>query len=362
MNWFRHTIALACAATLILGNAAAESQDSLRASLEQALTGNDLGAALVISADLYDAALAENDAAGAGAAAYSRAEILTAENTPDEAAKAYELCEDHYQSIGAAAQSLQCAFKAATAFQSASRPGTGLDKLQAVARELEAIGQERSGFAVGVYLALAEATLPRKLDRLDGAPSKRRRVIDYCENAMTALEAVGQTESELYASALLLKAEAQEDLKEYAPAQATYEAFIALYQSLPNHSEETLENAYNRYHIVGFEIEGSSNTITVADKDGGEITLTIQKKRKVRSPRVDGNKLADGAHANARITLAADGRVDTIEILTSEPNPKYGEALRQGVKHWRFIPPDSVSAADIPPFEYGIVFYMTRRN
>ncbi len=362
MNGYRHTIALACAVTLFIGSAAAESQESLRTSLQEALTKNDLGTALVISAELHNVALAENDPAGAGAAAYSRAEILTAQKTHDEAVKAYELCEDHYRTVGAAAQSLQCAFKAATALQSAGRPGTGLDKLQAVANELEAIGQERSGFAVGVYLALAKATLPSEFVRQNGTRSKRRRVIGYTEDAMAALEAIGQTESDYYATALLQKAEALEHLKDYEAAKSTYEAFIELYQTLPNRSEEMLENAYYRYDIVRLENEGNSNTLTVTGKDGEEIILTVQEKRKVRTPKLDGDKMVSGARANARITLDASGGVETIEILTSEPSPKYGEALRKGVKHWRFIPPEGVSAADIPPFEYRMVFYVTRRD
>ncbi|OUS44560.1 hypothetical protein BE221DRAFT_200970 [Ostreococcus tauri] len=129
--------------------ASAQSQESLRAELQAALTGNDLDAALDLADRLYNTARAENDAAGAGAAAYSRAEILTAQNAHEDAARAYEQCEDQYRAISAAAQSLQCALRAATSLQSAGKPGNGLDKLQDVARELEDIGQDQSGFAVG---------------------------------------------------------------------------------------------------------------------------------------------------------------------------------------------------------------------
>ena len=360
MKLYRHATALVCAAALLTGNAAAESQESLRASLQEALTANDLDAALELSADLYDAALAETDASGAGAAAYSRAEILTAQESHDDSA-AYALCEDHYQSVSAAAQSLQCAFKAATALQSAGRPGTGLDKLQAVENELKAIGQERSGFAVGVYLALAEATLPSEFDREVGARSKRNRVIAYTEEAAT-LEAIGKADSHYFTSALLMKAEALDHLKDYEKSVTTYETFLELYEALPNHSNDVLQNAYERYNIARLETKDDPNTLKVTGKNDEEIILTVQKKRKVRTPKLNGNQVIDGAYADALITLDADGGVETIEILASEPDPKYGEALRKGVKHWRFIPPEGVSGAVIPPFEYGMVFYVTRRD
>lgn len=356
--------ALTGAATLFAASASGQSQDEIRADLQAALTGNDLPGALEISGRLYDAALAESDASGAGAAAYSRAEILTAQNSHEDAAKAYEQCEAQYRNVNAAAQSLQCALRAATALQSAGKPGNGLDKLQDVARELESIGQDQSGFAVGVYMALAQATLPPKFHRLDGARSKRERTIAYTEKTMRALEAIGQSESEHYASALMLKGEAQEDMKDYEGAAASYKAFLELYPTLPNASDEVYENAVNRYHISQFQLdEDEDNTLTITGKDGEEIVLIVESKREVRAPHEGKEtRLADGASVEARITLKADGRVDNIEILSSEPNEDYGEAFEKGVKHWRFIPPEGMSGLDVPPFEYSMIFYVTRRN
>jgi len=344
--------------------ASAQSQESLRAELQAALTGNDLDAALDLADRLYNTARAENDAAGAGAAAYSRAEILTAQNAHEDAARAYEQCEDQYRAISAAAQSLQCALRAATSLQSAGKPGNGLDKLQDVARELEDIGQDQSGFAVGVYMALAQATLPPKFHRLEGARSKREKTIAYTNKTMRALEAIGQATSEHYASALMLRGEAQEDMQDYEAAAASYKAFLELYPNLPNASESVYENARNRYQITQSEMDDSEDdTFTVTGKDGEEIVLTIERKREVRSPRAGKEtRLADGASVRAKITLKADGRVEDIEILSSKPNEKYGESFENGVKHWRFIPPKGVSGTDVPPFEYGMIFYVTRRN
>jgi TonB family protein len=356
--------ALMGAGFLLAVPASAQSQETLRADLQAALTGKDLDTALDLAGRLYDTALAEQDKAGAGAAAYSRAEILTARNAHEDAAKSYEQCEDQYREVGAAAQSLQCALRAATSLQSAGKPGNGLDKLQAVARELESIGQDRSGFAVGVYMALAQATLPPKFHRLDGARGKREKTIAYTDKAMQALDAIGQAESEHYASALMLKGEAQEDLHEYAAAAATYESFLKLYPTLPNASDEVYDTALNRYRIARSELDdGDADTVTVAGKDGEEIVLTIERKRKVRTPRAGKEtRLADGASVEALITLQADGHVKDIEILSSVPNEDYGEAFRKGVSQWRFTPPEGMTGEDVPPFEYGMVFYVTRRN
>ncbi|CAN0458342.1 unnamed protein product, partial [Scytosiphon promiscuus] len=240
----------------------------------------------------------------------------------------------------------------------------GLDKLQDVARELEDIGQDQSGFAVGVYMALAQATLPPKFHRLEGARSKREKTIAYTNKTMRALEAIGQATSEHYASALMLRGEAQEDMQDYEAAAASYKAFLELYPNLPNASEGVYENARNRYQITQSEMDDSEDdTFTVTGKDGEEIVLTIERKREVRSPRAGKEtRLADGASVRAKITLKADGRVEDIEILSSKPNEKYGESFENGVKHWRFIPPKGVSGTDVPPFEYGMIFYVTRRN
>lgn len=347
---------------LLAGAVSAQSLDDIRTDLQDALNRNDASAAQDLATSLYEAALAAGDASAAGAAAYTRGEILIVLNEQRDAAEAYERCAEHYRSVGAVAEKLRCAHKAGTTYLSSGRPGKGLDMLQAAAGELEALGQHQTGLAATIYLSLADATLPSKLDREGlGGGAKRRDVIQYSESAMDALEAIGHQKSELYASALYLKAEAYEQMKENDQAALAYKAFIDLYGSLPDHSEDVLANAITRYNVVRVAGKEDDDTLAVVDGSGEEIILTIDRRRRVRFPRVDGNKLVDGARVQAEITLQADGRPAMINILSSYPDAAFGEAFERGVKHWRFIPPDGVSPEDIPPFEYGMVFHVHRR-
>ncbi len=363
MGSLRRWLTLAILGVFSVAGASADALDDIRANLQDALNRNDTVAALHISQTLYDAAMVVDDDASAGAAAYTRGELLLIFDDEAEAAVAYELCQQHYRSIGAAAQKLQCAYKAGAAYSSSGRPGKGLDILQSAARELEDLGQERSSLAANVYLSLAKATMPSKLERIGrGTGAKRRNAIRYAERAMEAFEATGHKNSEMYASALYLKAETLEQMKDFAEAAIVYEAFIDLYETLPNHSEDVLFNATTRYDIVSGASDRSENDeFSVVTKDGREIILEIKNRRAVRFPRIDGNKLVDGASVQAEVTLGADGRPETIEILLSHPDDAFGEAFEDAVKHWRFTPPEGISPEDIPPFEYGLVFSIERR-
>ena len=362
MGVFARWISVLAGAGFAIAAASAESLDDIRADLQDALNRNDAVAAQALADTLYEVAMAKADIAAAGAAAFTRGEILLALNNDGEAAQAYELCAQHYRSIGSAAEELQCAHKAGTTYLSSGRPGKGLDMLEAAAKELEDLGQHRSGLAASIYLSLADATMPSKLDREGlGAGAKRRDVIDYSDSAMEALKAIGHHRSEMYATALYMKAEALEQMEDRDQAAMAYKAFIDLYQTLPDHSEDVLANAVTRYNIVRFANRDDDNTLVVSDHQGEEITLTIDRRRRIRFPRIDGNKVVDGARVSAEITLGEDGRPKLINILSSYPDEAFGDAFRKGAEHWRFMPPDGISPEDIPPFEYGMVFYVHRR-
>lgn len=343
--------------------ACAQSQAELSSQVESALQRDDLAAALLASGKLYEMHIAENNIEGAGRTAYSRAKILEARSENLEAGSAYKLCAEHFKDLNALAQSLNCKYDSGLAYLSGGKKGTAIDILKATAKDLEEIGQAKSGLAAKVYLTLAEEILPPKLDHKRAANRTRNSSAKYANLAMSALDALGENSSELYASALLIKGRALEDSEKYDQAALAYTEAVDLYESLPNGSPDILENIRSRASIAMSQSKGgkSDNTLDVLDNDGNKITLTVDKKRKVHFPRIDRNKLVDGARVKALITLEADGKVETIEILESYPEEEFGAAFEKAARKWIFNPPDGVSASEIPPFEYGMNFYVQRR-
>lgn len=341
----------------------ADDREAIIQDMQAALSRNDLPSALNYAVALYDNRIAQGDLSGAGGAAYSQASILEGSKDNLAAADAFERCEKHYREINAAAQALQCKYRSGLALIAGARPGNGLDTLRSTAKELESIGQGKSGLAALVYLSLAETILPSRFDRLKGATAERNASIAYAEKAMTALLAEDQGQSKLYASALLQKAIALEDLKETKQAISAYETFIRLYKTLPDAPAEDLHAAQIRLSNVRLRARDSNakKTFSVPDSSGNEIVLKIKKKKRLIFPKINNNQRVDGAYATVEITLDQQGKVANLEILESHPTEAYGEALEKAVTHWTFTPPDGVSGLDIPAFEYMILFSVSRR-
>lgn len=340
-----------------------EGTADLSERLQLELEASDFESALVTAEKLYERRLIEQDFSAAGAAAFTRAFLLSAQNKPLEAAEAYDKCDAHYAYLESFPQSLQCKYKAGTSYSLAGKKGIGIDRLKDTARELEKIDQHLSGFAATVYLSLAGEILPPKFDRLDGAVTERRAAIDYCEKAMTALSSVGQEQSKYYASALVLKGRALEDLKDFKAAVPVYAQVSELYSKLPDATDLMRRQAQARLSIALSEagLEDKSNVVSVIDTQGNEYHLKPIKKKQVRYPKINRNQKVDGAYVEAVISLHDNGDVSKIEVLESVPDEKFGEAFEKAVSKWSFELPEGVLGSDIQPFEYGMMFYLKRR-
>lgn len=346
-------------------SALAQNQAQLSEKMRASLELGDMEAALTSADALYALTVEQNDLAAAGSASFARAKILASINRHVDAGDAYRNCADHYASQNAMGQSLNCKYEAAYSYLDGGKKGTALNELRDNLKELERIGQEESGLAVKVYILLAREILPPKLeDRVD-SQADRKRSVDYADKALSALDKMGKTESELYASALFIKGVALEDAKKYDEAVPVYENAIEIYKKLPNRDKAFLDNAITRLNIAKNgkdRIKRPGNSVTVADKAGNDVILTIKKKKKIRTPRVDRKKMVDGARVRALITLNEDGSVANIGILESTPEKDYGEAFTKAVSTWKFTAPAGVSLSDIPPFVYGLTFSVYRRN
>lgn len=153
-----------------------------------------------------------------------------------------------------------------------------------------------------------------------------------------------------------------EDSEKFEEAAKTYFKAINLYKDLPNRSDDVLKNMRSRLSIAAFGANGETqrNTLNVDTRDGEKVTLEILRKRSVKHPRINKNQRVDGARVRAKITLSKNGTVERIDILESMPSQDFSDAFRKAVSTWSFIPPDGVLPEDIPPFEYGMVFYIKR--
>lgn len=340
-----------------------QTADELANTLQSQLEERDLDMALDTADRLYQVRLSQGARADAGAAAFTKGYIYGAQNKSLESAKEYDLCDKHYAAVGSAAQSLQCRHKAGVAYSAGGKKGLALERLKSTAAELESIQQDKSGLATMVYLSLAGEILPPKFDRLNGAESERRAAITYADKAMTALSAIGQNQSDHFASALLLKATAFDDLKEYNRAVPVYEGLLALYTELPSATDEMRQKIYSRLSIARSEagLSDDDDTVTVMDLNGEKHVLKIHQRKKVSYPKINRNQKADGAYVRAVITLKTDGEVESIDVLESEPDEKYGEAFVNAVRKWKFELPEGISGGDIQPFSYGMTFYLKRR-
>lgn len=347
---------------LLVQAASAQTGEALQAELQRALKQGDADVALSTANTLYEMSDANNDHKYASFAAYAKASILEQSKQHLDAAKAYEACSHHYAEMNSAAQSIQCEYKSGLAFLAGFKNGQAMDSLKSAAKRLEDIGQSKSGIASQVYLSLAEETLPAKLEDSRQARVKRKAAADYAQKSLIALAATGQAKSDNYASALFLKGLALEDSKEFEGAVQAYEAAVKLYTSMPDHSEEVLNNVKTRLSIAKFGLKGGkkADTIDVTDINGREVTLEFKKKKSVKFPRINKNQMVDGARASIEISLTEDGSVASVKILESTPSKEFGEALEKAAKKWVFITSEGETPKDIPPFEYSMVFWVNR--
>jgi TonB family protein len=355
-------ITLSIALSLLADFASAQNIDDMRVRLQDALQHNKTDLALEIASDLYEVSDGSNDHQTAGFSAYVKAGLFEQNSDPLAAAKAYDECHKHYDEIDSAAQAIQCQYKSALAFLAGHKNGQAVDTLKSTAESLEKIGQEKSALASQVYLTLATETLPAKVDGSRGAKRKRLGAVEYADKSLLALTASGQSSSEDYVSALFTKGLALEDAEEFDAAVETYAKAIALYTSRPNHSDDVLRNMRSRHSIAKFGTEDDTETDTlVVHLDNGEdISLRIEKSKKVKYPRINNNQMVDGARVRAKIQLSEGGDVDQIQILESMPSKEFGEAFKKAVRKWKFLPPEEYKAEDIPPFEYTMIFYVQR--
>jgi len=342
--------------------ALAQDLDELTSDLQIALQENDGDRVLETATRLYALSNDRDNHQTAGFAAFAKANVLEIQKDYLNAAKAYKNCSKHYRVIKSEAQSIQCHYKTAMTLLTGNRKGQAVDELKATAKKLEEINQGKSGIASQVYLTLANETLPGKLDRKRGANRNRLAAANYANLSLAALKAIGQSNSQSYASTLFLKGVALEDAEKFEEAIEAYEEALRVYESLPNISNDTLKNVKSRISIARFGAEDGkqSDTMDIQGIDGQTITLKINKRRNVTYPKVNKNQMVDGARVSAEITLTETGSVKHIKILESTPNKEFGEALEKAVKKWTFTPPEGVAPETIPPFEYNMVFYVKR--
>lgn len=342
--------------------AAQQPSDNVEA-LQTALRQNQTDLALELANRLYETSDDKDDHPTAGFSAYVIAGLLEQKDEFVEAAKAYDDCSEHYNLSNSQAQSIQCKYRSGLAYLSGYQRGRAIDAFKSAANSLEAIGQDRSALASQVYLTLSTEVLPPKLDRGRGANRLRLSAVEYADKSMSAMAATGQDHTENHALALYAKGMALEDSETFEGSAQAYADAISIYSALPEHSAEILRNMRTRHSIASFGAndDDERDTIDVLHNSGQTVTLEIDKTRHVRNPRLHGNQMVDGAQVRAIISLAADGTVDQIEIVESIPSDDFGDAFKDAVSKWVFSSPDGMSSADIPPFEYSMIFYVKRR-
>lgn len=350
-------------AVLMTSLAAAQGTNNRVEELQTALRQNQTDLALELATALYETSDDESDHSTAGFSSYVIAGLLEQKNEFVAAARAYDDCSEHYDVSNSHAQSIQCKYKSGLAYLAGYQNGRAIDALKSASDSLEEIGQERSALASQIYLTLSTEILPPKLDQGRGANRLRLASVEYADKSLAALAATGQNGTENHALALYTKGLALEDSEQFEEAVQAYTEAVTVYRNLPNPSDDILRNMQSRLSITQSEAEDESeiDTVDVHDETGQVITLEIDKTRTVRTPRIHGNQMVDGARVQAVITLAEEGSVDKIEILESIPSEEFGEAFANAVKDWIFTPPDGVSSEDIPPFDYAMVFYVKRR-
>ncbi|MEM9599428.1 MAG: energy transducer TonB [Pseudomonadota bacterium] len=349
-------LALSCATS-----AFSQTPNERVSALQDALNANEVDLAMDLASALYADSDRRDDHQTAGFSAYVMAGLFKQKNEHLQAAETFEDCADHYGEIGSIAQSIQCDYQAGKSFMDGLRKGQAVSLFKSVAKQLEDIGQDRSALASELYLTLAEETLPPKSQRGRRAHKDRLEAADYAEKSRLALKATGQDRTQIYSAALFMKGLALEDAEMFEEAAEAYAEAVTLYQSLPDHDEADLRNMTTRLNIAQADGEDTQdNYIDVKDIDGETVNLTINKKRRVKFPRVNKNQLVDGARARVVISLTDSGEVDDVTIIESIPSEEFGQALEKAVRSWTFRRTDDGAISDIPPFEYGLVFYVKR--
>jgi TonB family protein len=350
-------------AILMTNLASAQDTNDRVEELQTALRQNQTDLALELATALYETSDDENDHTTAGFSSYVVAGLLEQKTEFVDAARAYEDCSDHYNTSNSHAQSIQCQYKSGLAYLAGAQHGRAIDALKSAGNSLEELGQERSALASQVYLTLSTEIRPPKLDRGRGANRLRLSSVAYADKSLAALAATGQNGTENHALALYTKGLALEDAESFEESSQIYAEAVDIYSNVPDHSDEVLRNMQSRLSIAKFGAtdETEQDTLDVHDNKGRIITLEIDQTKDVRTPRIHGNQMVDGARVRAKITLADEGSVEQIDILESTPSDDFGEAFEKAVKEWIFTPPDGVSSEDIPPFEYSMIFYVQRR-
>ena len=346
---------------LFAGSICAQSIEELDSDLKAALTKNDRTTAIVVSEKLFDLAHSSGEMETAGRAAFAQASVFESLAQHSDAAEAYENCADSYEEAGSIAQSLQCKYMSGKAWLAGGKRGQGLKTLIATSEALKRIGQEKSMMAADVYLTLSKEALPSKLEKR--AHTKRRNVIEYAELSIAALTANGKDKSKLAGAAFFNKGMALEDDEAFKDAVMAYENALEIFRMLPGDNSQIVESAATRLSIAKAMSKGlkrRSNVISVDDAAGNSVELSIKRKRDVVVPRIDRNRVVDGARATVTISLDSDGSVKSVDITESYPNPEFGEALKKAVLTWKFTPPDGIAAENIPPFEYKSTFFVSR--
>lgn len=343
------------------GLSLAQDGSDLRQKMQSALQAGQNETALDIAETLYEQSVDQKDLQMAGYAAYAKAQILELQNDAGGAAEAYEDCAIYYGKAKAVAQSLQCQYQSALAYNSIGKTASAIELLKEAGEELDAVGQEKSELAANVYLLLSKLVLPSKLDRFGVA--KRKSARTYAEKAMVAFKALGQENSQNYVSALYYKGLALEDDEQFEAAASSYKQAMDIYAKIVGDSDETYDNLSARYRVTVASTydDDRDEMVPVEDVNGNTFELEIKKKRKIKFPRINRSQLVDGAWVAAKITLSAEGGVSEIKIVESEPSVEFGEAFVKSVKKWKFSLPENVSGEDILPFDYRVTFYVTRR-
>ncbi|GLQ21997.1 TonB family protein [Algimonas porphyrae] len=359
----RQLLALSSSVVLLWAHSgAAQTPSAHMESLQTALRQNDMDRAMKIATALYQQSDQSDDHERAGYAAYVMAGLLNQTDDRLAVAETYEDCAKHYAADDSLAQSIQCDYQSAQAYLEASRKGQAVSKLRGIAKQLERIGQEKSMLASQVYLTLAKQTLPAKTKRGSAAQRERRDAAAYADKALIALRASDQDKSQTYAATLYLKGLALEDAEEYPEAVEAYESAVSLYRSLPDSNDDELQSLQARLSIAraGGKSSPRKDAIDVVDQDGRIVTLSIKKRKRIRSPRINDNQIVDGARASVAITLDSDGAVETVTVVDSRPSHEFGDAMQTAIESWTFIPPQGVNPEELPAFEYSTVFFVRR--
>ena len=337
----------------------------LEAEFKTHLDAKNTTRALEIAERLFAiASEAPADHAASGRYARAVAQLNAIKARKAQAADWYLKCADGFERAQQNEQiRIECLWSAGTGYGDAYEYEKAKETFKRLIHSLEGKpSNETNGYISLSYVMLAQLHEPRMTAKKNVYRLKQKQYLNFAERAIQAVEAEGQTGAFVHALALYELAKAQELMKNKDLAASYYEEVVRISSAVGAEASALQTSAATRLAFVGGEPLKKKKTVEVETVSGETITLKIISRKSVKLPKPKGTQAVnERAYARLQISLQADGKVDSVEVIQSGPDEYPGIALSESVKQWRFEGPESVALDELPPFELGYVFGVVRR-